>query len=73
MNLVIISIKTELILFFLHATPMPIENKLIFENVDLALKELIGCSRIASAVTCVFPSFMKLCEGASNLTFEYLR
>ena len=52
---------------------MPIENKLIFENVDLALKELIGCSRIASAVTCVFPSFMKLCEGASNLTFEYLR
>ena len=52
---------------------MAIENKLIFGNTDLALKELLGCSRIANAVPGVFPSVIKICEGASTPAFKGLR
>lgn len=52
---------------------MPIKNKLVFGNADLALKELTGHCGTANVVTGVFPSFMKPCEEASNPASKSLR
>lgn len=39
---------------------MPIENKVIFGNADLAVKELTGHCEVANVVTGVF---FKLCDS----------
>lgn len=53
-------------------SPMAIENRLVFGNINLTLKELLGRRRITNAVAGVFPSIMHICEGASNPAFKGL-